>query len=54
MPKRYANYPDSKCAYGYMTLCEACVPAAPRHVDTMAPITEVYPAVKCEMCEWMI
>jgi hypothetical protein len=46
-------YPDSKCAYGYMVVCDACKPNAPKHVDTANPIMKppaVNKTMPCEMC----
>lgn len=45
------NYPDSKCSYGYMTLCDECKKHAPKHVNTSEPIGDVFPIVRCEMCK---
>lgn len=51
VPKRkLINYPDSKCVYGYMTLCEECKPKAPAHVDIAHPIMDFMPSDRCEIC----
>lgn len=45
------NYPDSKCIWGYMTVCNGCIDRAPSWVDTENPITnQWYPIVECEVC----
>ena len=45
------NYADSKCTWGYMTLCRDCVKDAPSHVDTVEHIKQVLPGNKCDMCK---
>lgn len=51
--KSMKAYPDSKCCYGYMTICDDCTPKAPSWVDISKPITNP-PAVlkeqRCEIC----
>lgn len=44
------NYEDSKCVWGYMTLCENCVAKAPKHVDVGTEVLG-FPAPYCELCE---
>ena len=44
------NHPDSKCTWGYMTLCDGCRPKAPAHVDTSTTI-DGFLVVKCEICK---
>lgn len=50
--KMYA-YPDSKCAWGYVCLCDTCKNKAQKHVDIDNPIDNP-PAVRkklyCETC----
>jgi len=48
---RLTNYLDSKCAWGYITLCDDCRSKAPRHVDTNHPIKDYLPADHCEICK---
>lgn len=47
-------YPDSRCTFGYMTVCPTCKPLAPPHVDTSRPLVNP-PAVgkrqPCEICK---
>lgn len=43
------NFVDSKCAWGYMTLCIPCRAAAPKHVDLTKEVTG-FPQVECELC----
>lgn len=43
------NYEDSKCHYGYMTVCDICKPNAPSHVNLDKRVLG-FPEVKCEMC----
>jgi hypothetical protein len=47
---KLTNYPDSKCAWGYMTLCEECKSKAPKWVDVEHPIKEYLPSDRCELC----
>lgn len=44
------NYEDSKCAWGYMTLCENCITKAPEHVNTSVEVLG-FPTPHCELCE---
>ena len=44
------NYEDSKCCYGYMSICEDCLPKAPKHVDITKELQEWYPGDTCEIC----
>lgn len=44
-------YPDSKCCYGYMTLCDKCKPNAPSWVDTNTPIPNPPALGKVQRCE---
>ena len=56
------NYPDSKCCYEYITLCQECVDRITwhkatmggriyRHIDISKPIVEDLPNNgKCEEC----
>ncbi len=51
-------YPDSKCCFGYMTICDACVTNShvPQHVDLKNPIERppaLYKKQKCEVCGGM-
>ncbi len=55
--RQLKNYPDSRCVYGYMTLCNDCVgelredPTGFRHVDVAEPIRDYYPHNgRCERC----
>lgn len=45
------NYPDNKCKWGYMTLCQDCISKAPRWVDVNNPIEDYFPSDRCEECE---
>lgn len=49
VPMCLRNYQDSKCVYGYMTLCNRCKDNAPAWVNTSV-IVSGFPAVKCELC----
>lgn len=52
-PLVLTNYPDSKCTWGYMTLCDKCKSKAPRHVDIehpIDPLKEYLPSDRCEIC----
>ena len=44
------NYPDSKCCFGYMTVCDDCRDKAPQHVNTDKPIKDWFPKIECEVC----
>lgn len=49
-----AAYPDSKCTYGYMVLCDRCRPDAPHYVAKDSPLSyppNVGKAQQCEMCK---
>ena len=50
---RMFAYPDSKCCWGYMVICDKCFAKAPAHVDRTRPIKNP-PAVNkstiCEIC----
>jgi hypothetical protein len=48
--QRLHNYEDSKCEWGYMTVCDNCKPNAPRHVNISREVM-AFPAVECEMCK---
>lgn len=49
-PKQLTNYPDSKCHWGYMSLCDNCKPKAPKWVDIQHPITDnYYPSDHCDI-----
>ena len=51
MDFQFCNYPDSKCAWGYMTLCRKCQTKAPSHVDTSTTIEDKsLPKTHCELC----
>lgn len=43
------NYEDSKCVYGYMTVCNECKEKAPAWVNIEKEI-KGYPTPKCEIC----
>ena len=52
--KQLINYPDSKCTWGFMSLCKKCVVKAPLHVDINKPLdptTHYFPADHCEICQ---
>jgi hypothetical protein len=51
MSTELKNYPDSKCCYGYMTICLGCINKAPRHVDTKQEIVSPLPKPQCEICK---
>jgi hypothetical protein len=50
MPKMFA-YPDSKCTWGYMTVCDKCLTNAPKHVDRTKPIVSPPAVGKAQICE---
>lgn len=44
------NFADSKCAWGYITLCSRCESLAPRHVDLSKAIAGFPLMPACELC----
>ena len=44
-------YPDSKCCYGYMTICNNCKENAPHWVDISNPIINPPAEGKKQRCE---
>lgn len=48
--KMLKNYEDSKCVYGYMTLCEKCTKNAPPNVNVNKEV-KGFPTPQCEMCK---
>lgn len=48
------NYEDSKCSFGYMTVCDPCVPKVRKsialsHVNVDKEV-KGFPIVECEVC----